>query len=63
MAVINRHLDVVKFLLSKHANQIRRDEYEKTALDYANDCPAATFILNTATRLKRHIESLTTIQV
>ena len=44
-AVSDRRLDVVKFLLSKHADKAKKDEDGKTALEYAEDCPAATFML------------------
>jgi ankyrin repeat protein len=44
-AVLKRRLDVVKVLLSNNVDKELEDDLGKTALFYAQDCQAATFML------------------
>ena len=48
-AVLKRRLDVVKVLLSNNVDKEWKDDLEKTALFYAQNCPAATFMLRYGT--------------
>ena len=45
-AVLKRRLDVVKALLSNNADKEWKDDLGRTALFYAQDCAAATFMLH-----------------
>ena len=51
-AVLKRRLDVVKLLLSNNVDKEWQDDIGKTALFYAQDCPAATFMLRYGTEIE-----------
>ena len=45
IAMLDRRLGVVKFLLSRKAHKTTKDIYDKTALDYASNFPPVSFML------------------
>jgi ankyrin repeat protein len=51
-AVLKRRLDVVKVLLNNNVDKEWQDDYGKTAFFYAQDCPAATFMLRHGTEVE-----------